>query len=252
MAAKKDSADSAIAKKAAEQKVAREAAKKEKERKAAEAEAAEKAAAKAEAKKAAEEADKLKQLEALVRAQAETIEQLKGEIQKGTTINLAAVPAEERVVFLWQAPVADYNEITFGVNGRYGRIVGPTGTFFVPKSELSQVLDAPTRHYIDIRWLIVLSGLDEQEREMLGCNYKKGEYLSKDAFMKVADMGDDILDIYPGLCKSHKDIVAKFYFEAWREGKDLKRETVIKLNKLSGSEAFKTIIEEMNARDLTE
>ena len=194
----------------------------------------------------------IEQLKALVKAQSEQMEQMKAEMQRANSASYAAVPTEDRVVFLWQAPVADYNEVTFGMNGRYGRIVGKTGTFFVPKSELSQVLDAPTRKYLENRWLIILSGLDEQEREMFGVNYKKGETLSKEAFMKIVDMGEDILDIYPGLCQSHKEIVAKFYYEAWQDGKDLKRETVVKLNKLSGNEAFKAILEEMNARDLEE
>lgn len=203
-----------------------------------------------EVKEASARDSEIEQLKALVKAQSEQLEQMKTEMQRTATTNYAAIPAEDRVVFLWQAPVADYNEVTFGPQGRYGRIVGKFGSFFVPKSDLSQILDAPTRSYLESRWLIVLSGLDEQEREMFGVNYKKGEYLSKEAFMKIVDMGDDILDIYPGLCQSHKEIVAKFYYEAWQEGKDLKRETVVKLNKLSGNEAFKAILEEMNARDL--
>lgn len=194
----------------------------------------------------------IEQLKELIKAQNEQINQLKAETQRANTVSYAAVPADERVVFLWQAPVADYNEVTFGLNGRYGRIVGKTGTFFVPKAELSQVLDAPTRRYLETRWLLILSGLDDQEREMFGVDYKPGEYLSKEAFMKVVDMGDDILDIYPGLCEAHKEIVAKFYYEAWQSGKKIKRETVVKLNKLSGNDAFKAILEEMNARDLDE
>ena len=194
----------------------------------------------------------IEQLKQLLKAQAEQIEQLKAESQRNATISYAAVPVDERVMFLWQAPVADYNEVTFGVNGRYGRIVGKSGSFFVPKSELSQVLDAQTRAYLDNRWLIILSGLDEQEREMFGVNYKPGEYLSKEAFMKVTEIGDEIINIYPNLCPAHKEIVAKFYYEAFKENRPIKRDVVVKLNKISGNEAFKAILDEMNLRDLDE
>ena len=194
--------------------------------------------------KAAETAD----LEKLIKEQAAVIEQLKAQLAAGATRAVAPEPTE-KVIFLWQAPVAEDNVIEFGERGRYGRIIGKTGSIVIPKHELSQVMDAPIRYFLDKRWLIILSGLDEQEREMFGVNYAEGEYLSKEAFMDVVGVGDDILEIYPKLCAAHKAIVAQFYYEAWREGRDVKRETVVALNKIEKSEAFKQIIEEMNEKD---
>ena len=153
---------------------------------------------------------------------------------------------------MWQAPVADYNVVEFGEKGRYGRIVGQTGKIVVPKNELSQIMDTPIRHYMDQRWLIVLSGLDEQEREMFGVNYKDGEYLSKEAFMNVVGLGKEILNIYPALCDAHKQIVAKFYYEAYQNGESIDRDVVVALNKLSKNEAFKAIIADMNQKDVSE
>lgn len=201
--------------------------------------------------KATEDAPVAKEteLEKLVKEQAEMIAQLKAQLTAS-----ANRPADnrEKVVFLWQAPVADYNVVEFGERGRYGRIVGPTGTITIPKNELSQVMDASIRHYMDMRWLVVLSGLDEHEREMFGVNYKPGEYLSKEAFMNVVGLGKEILDIYPKLCESHKQIVARFYFEAYKGGQNVEREVVVALNKLSKNEAFKAIIEDMNQKDVSE
>lgn len=156
----------------------------------------------------------------------------------------------EKVFFLWQAPVADDNVVTFGENGLFGRITGKTGTFYVPKSDLSRIMDAPTRHYLDLRWLIVLSGLTEEEKEAYGVNYKPGEILDKGAFSKLTEIGDEILKIFPNLCESHKEIVAKLYREAYVGGKKPKRETVLALSKMSKSEAFKSILEDMNAKEL--
>lgn len=162
----------------------------------------------------------------------------------------------EKVHFLWQAPVADDNVVLFGEGGMYGKITGKTGNFFVPKSELSRILDSMTRLFLENRWLIVLDGLNEEEREALGVNYKEGEVLDKRAFAKMVDLGNEILDIFPALCDSHKDMVGQRFYEAWTAGNPaVKRETVVALlrqSKESGHEvkAFSAIIEEMNERDL--
>lgn len=175
------------------------------------------------------------------------------EMQKPQIIQVAA--STEKVHFLWQAEVADDNVVHFGEGGVFGRVVGKTGTVTVPKSELSRMLDAMTRLFIDRRWLIVLSGLSEEEREAMGVDYKEGEILDKGAFGKLVEMGKAVLDIYPQLCKGHKEIVAKRFHEAWEKGdKHVTRELVVELNRLSkeaGSEKgdFIAIIEAMNEKD---
>lgn len=167
-------------------------------------------------------------------------------------IQVSQVAAEtEKVRFLWQAEVADDNLILFGDGGMYGRIVGKTGSFYVPKNDLSRVMDGLNRLFLEKRWLIVLSGLNEEERETYGVNYKEGEILDRKMFDKMVDMGKDILDVYPDLCDGHKEIVAKRYYEAWKNGsKKIERETVVALNRMSPNSSFRTILEEMNARDV--
>ena len=169
---------------------------------------------------------------------------------------IQVAPDTEKVHFLWQAPVADDNVVLFGEGGMYGRITGKTGSFFVPKSELSRILDSMTRLFLQERWLIVVDGLTEEEREALGVNYKEGEVLDKRAFAKMVDLGDEILDIFPRLCDSHKEMVGQRFYEAWVAGnKNVTRERVVELLKMSKAEGkeikgFAAIIEEMNENDL--
>lgn len=160
-----------------------------------------------------------------------------------------------KVTFLWQAEVADDNTVTFGEHGIFGRIVGKVGTFTIPKNALSQLMDDKVRRWIDRRWLIVLGGLDEDEKELFGVNYKDGEILDKGAFTKLVELDDEIINIYPNLCDSHKDIVAKRFYDAWQnKNEHVTRERVMALNELARKAGrkndFVKIIEEMNAADL--
>lgn len=167
-----------------------------------------------------------------------------------------AVPETERVHFLFEAEVADDNVFSIGDNGMYGRITGKTGSFYIPKSDLSRVNDGLFRQLLDKRWIIAVSGLTDDEREALGLDYKEGEYLDKRAFAKMVDLGEEILDIYPNLCEGHREIVAKRYYEAYKAGNpNVTREIVTKLNALSkeaGSAKgdFTSIIEMMNESDV--
>ena len=169
---------------------------------------------------------------------------------------IQVTPDTEKIHFLWQAPVADDNVVLFGEGGMYGRITGKTGSFFVPKNELSRILDSMTRLFLEKRWLLVLDGMTDEEREALGVDYKEGEVLDKRAFAKMVELGDEILDIFPTLCDSHKDMVGQRFYEAWTAGNPaVKREIVVELlkkSKASGHEvkAFSAIIEEMNEKDL--
>ena len=156
---------------------------------------------------------------------------------------------------LLQAPLAQDNVTTFGPDGRFGRIVGPTGSIYVPKDEFPQILDGLTRTFLDRRWLIVVSGLDEQERNAYGVNYREGEYLTREAFDNLLRQGEKLLAIYPELCDGSREIVAKRVYEGWKtHNKAVNRGLVTKLNrlckKINPSEtAFKTILEEMNVDD---
>lgn len=176
--------------------------------------------------------------------------------QQSATPNIIQYVGDtEKVQFLWQAEVADDNVMLFGDGGMYGQVVGKSGTFFVPKSELSRVLTDVNRVYLKRRWLIVVSGLTDEEREALGVNYREGELLDKRAFAKLLELGDELLDIYPKLCEGHKKMVAQRYMEAYTNSSPyVTRERVMKLNAMSkaggGKGDFTPILEKMNAQDV--
>lgn len=163
----------------------------------------------------------------------------------------AAVPERERVNLLWQAPVMPENIEEFGPNGRYARITGPTGGFFVPKDEFSLIVDSRVRMYLERRWLIVLSGLTDEERDIYGVAYKPGEYLTKAAFAKLTEQGEKLLEIYPALCPGNRKIVAGAVYEGWRNGdKHINRGLVERLTAMCRDidpeeTTFQTILQEM-------
>lgn len=164
----------------------------------------------------------------------------------------APVPAKEkeRVTFRWQAPVSSDNVLEIGPGGRWATITGPEQTFSVPKEELSVILTAQIRNLLDLRWLIVLSGLDEDELAAIGCNYRDGEVLTRQAFGRIADLGMEVVPIYRQLCAGNREIVAKAMYEAWSDGKPIGRDVVTALREIDPEQAaFRAIIEEMNARD---
>ena len=174
-------------------------------------------------------------------------------LNRPTVVQVAA--ETERVHFLWQAEVAPENVQTFGEGGMYGKIVGKTGSFYVPKPDLSRVMDERNRYFLDKRWLIVVSGLDQEEREALGVDYKEGELLDKNAFARMVELGDELVELYGELCAGHKEMVARRYGEAFAQGSPyVTRDRVMRLSEMSkaaGMEPnpFQRIIEGMNDRD---
>ena len=201
----------------------------------------------------AEYEKKLADLQASMMAQLEAIKQQMASNQMPQIVQVAA--DVEKVRFIWMAEVADDNVQNFGQGGMYARIVGKRGDFVMPKTELSRILDSMTRACIDKRWLIVLSGLNEEEREALGVDYKDGELLDKQAFAKMVELEDKMLDIYPDLCEGHKEMVMKRYYEAWQShNPHVHRDVVLELKRMTQeagikNNTFADIIAEMNEAD---
>ena len=170
----------------------------------------------------------------------------------GKPIEVVAADTE-RVHFLWQAEVADYNLVTFGPGGMYGSITGKTGTFSVPKNELRRILDNRTRGFIARRWLIVLDGLNDDEREAMGVAYADGEIMDRKVFTRMVELSkDEICEVYEKLCESHKEMVGRRFYEAWQAmNPAVTREKVVALRNITRDQgldikAFQTILQEMN------
>lgn len=204
--------------------------------------------ARAEARKAAKEAKEAEAREQEAKEENKDFENLKAanemlqkqlqelmakmqEMQKPQVIQVAADVA--KVHLLWQAEVADDNVVAFGEGGRYGIVKGKRGEFYMPKTDFSTIMDERVRFYLDNRWLIVLDGLSEEEREAYGVDYKDGEYLDRKAFTKLIEIGADILDIYPNLCEGNKRMVSQRYADAFNNGQYIDRAVVEKLNQMS-------------------
>ena len=193
-------------------------------------------------------------MKAEMESQMASFKQALAEAQKPQVIQVAA--DVEKVQFLYMAEVCDENVYEVGPNGMYGRIVGKTGTFYVPKSDLSRVMDTMFRLLMKKRWIIVVSGMTDEERAAYGVNYRLDEVLKENDYSRIIELGDAILGIYSGLCDGHREMVEKRYFDAWRSKNPLvNRETVAELNRLAkkaGKEqnAFRKILEEMNAEQV--
>lgn len=125
----------------------------------------------------------------------------------------------EKVVMRWMAPVADDNVAVFGQNGMYGQVTGKNGTVIVPKSEWSRFYDETMRRFMERRWLVVLSGMSDDERALYHCNYRKGEIMDEKAFANIFIMRDGLLDVFDDLCTEHQEMVAKSFWEAAQDGK---------------------------------
>jgi len=162
----------------------------------------------------------------------------------------------EKVHFLWQAEVAPDNRLSIGgASSGYAPIIGKYGEFVIPKTELSRVMDGQFREWMRRRWIIVVDGMTDEEREIYGVAYKDGELLDKMAFAKMVELEDKIIDIYPKLCPGHREMVAKRYYEAFiAKNPHVRRDVVTRLNDISielGSENgdFDAILEAMNEAD---
>jgi DNA-binding transcriptional MerR regulator len=196
----------------------------------------------------------LKEQNAMLQRQMEELQKQLLALQRPQVIQVAA--DTERVYFLWQAEVADYNLVTFGPGGMYGSITGKTGTFSVPKNEMSRILDDKNRNFLAKRWLIVVDGLTDDERESLGVAYKDGEIMDRKVFSRMVDLSvDEISEVYRKLCTDHKEMVAKRYYEAWlNRNENVTREKVIALRNITRDmgldiKAFQQILQMMNASD---
>ena len=164
----------------------------------------------------------------------------------------------EKVNLRWQAEVAEENVLNLGPNGVYGSITGKTGYASVPKSEWSKFLDESMKGFIKKRMLIVLSGLTDEEREMNNCMYREGELLDEKAFVKMLDMGEELIAVFPALCHEHKEMIARRFITGFEENHPSahNRQLVVALNELSKQDpqfpkqgAFYSVIEKLNAKD---
>ena len=151
--------------------------------------------------------------EAMAKQQAEFSKQL-AQVQTPQVIQYSG--DSEKVIMRFQAEVADDNVAEFGQGGMFGKVTGKRGTIQIPKSEFSRFYTEQTKWMMEKRWLIVLSGMTDEERELYGVKYRPGEVLDDMAFAKMLDMTDEeMLQTFPALCDSCRDMVARRFRDAY-------------------------------------
>ena len=189
-------------------------------------------------------------------------------LAKQAQANVIRVSADTPMVkLLYQCECSPVNVINFGPNGKFGSITGKTGKLSITKEAfVGEFRDELVQALLASRELIVIDGLTDDEREMYGVNYRKGEYMDEKVFAKMVDMGSAILDIYPDLNQTYKDMVAKRFAEEYEKNpKRIARDLVVKLNEMSKKStkdlpkgdlrkrgAFVGVIEKMNEAEAEE
>ena len=177
---------------------------------------------------------------------------------------LEAPDSDGVVTLIWQAEVNDANELMIGPNGKYGVITGKHAV--IPIQHRDFVGDFRTttmQYFLKTRNLIVVDGLTDDERRVYGVEYKQGEYLEPAVYERLIEMGDAVLEIFPKLHPTWREMVATKFTDAY-EKKTLKcsRETLLAMNAISKKDyanlpkgdmrrkgAFYAIIHSMNAED---
>ena len=124
---------------------------------------------------------------------------------------------EEDVTLLYMGCVSDGAKVHLG--GQLGDIQGRGGMLTVPKKLFLQNFNDNVLRRLKDRRLIVIDGLDENERERHGLNYTDGELVSQDIYYKLFSLEDDrVCDIFDKACYRHKQLIATLYYDEYVNG----------------------------------
>lgn len=183
--------------------------------------------------------------------------------RESSTKEVVAV-SEPLVTMRFQDEVNDRNVIELGNNGKFGQITGKFQTVTVQKRDfIGEFRTNLVQNLLRDRKLIVIDGLTDEERKIYGVDYRQGECLEPAVYDSLINMGDEILDVFPRLSISWKEMVASKFAEAYEKGElKVKRETLLAMNKISQKDyaslpkndqrrkgAFYEVIHRMNLAD---
>lgn len=158
------------------------------------------------------------ELMGLVSDLRQQIEALKAQIG-GQSAAPAQTKPEEVVVLYYVPACSPDNEANLGDYG----VVRPGQYIEIPKKEFGRFMGPQARKFVEKRRLLVLSGLNEEERRRWNCDYRLGETLTENAFDGLLDLSEaKIADLFRALCPEHKKAVVRFLYskadEAQRRG----------------------------------
>lgn len=163
------------------------------------------------------------------------------------------VVEDKYVTLMFMSAVAQGTTISLG---KLGSINRPGVAQDFPKKDFIAALGTPVVDaLLRSRQLLVLNGLDADERERFGLEYKEGEVLSQSAFFKMLDYPQGkMIEVFKQLCPEHQMTVSKIYQEAYFENHDnrIHPDTVKALNRISKASypagMFTPILEDMGAK----
>ena len=181
-----------------------------------------------------------------------TMEQVQAMVAKAVAEAMAqksTIVATEYVTLMFVGAIADKTVVFLG--SKLGTITRNGGTVDIPKRDFLQNIDYKIQTMLDERKLIVVSGLTEEERKRYGVEYGNGEILADPMREKILNMDENtLINLFKGLCPSHKQYVASVYIDAYdRKDNRIRPTTVKALNNISKEVdkdgMFKTILEAM-------
>ena len=163
--------------------------------------------------------------------------------------NTNTVRAEEYVTLMYLGNIAEGTVVTMG---KLGQFYKSGDTRDIPKRDFLQNMDIRLSKMLEKRQILVLSGLDDRERERYGLLYADGEVLTRDQFDTILSYSDkQLTEIFSLLCSEHQKMVAGKIMNAYFENHDSRitpervknLQTISKKNKKEG--LFLPVIEAM-------
>lgn len=164
---------------------------------------------------------------------------------------------EPMVKLLYLDSVIDNNEIPIGG----GRIISGSGRrFSVKLSDFEGTFLTPlVMKLLKKRKFIVLDGLNKEQREQYGVDYKQGEVLLNEGLFNwfFTAPVSEVKAAFADLCPEHRELVSARFLEAFEEGDNrMTRDRIEALNAVSkkdypdGKGAFTPILEAINKASL--
>ncbi|MBQ8497531.1 MAG: hypothetical protein IJ489_08775 [Clostridia bacterium] len=147
--------------------------------------------------------------------------------------NNNTVRVEEYVTLMYLGNIAEGTVVTMG---KLGQFYKSGDTRDIPKRDFLQNMDIRLTKMLESRQILVLSGLDDRERERYGLLYADGEVLTREQFDKILSYSDkQITEIFSLLCPEHQKMVAGKIMNAYFENHDnrITPERVKKLQSIS-------------------
>lgn len=170
-----------------------------------------------------------------------------------TPVPAAAVYQEPMVKLIYLDSCIENNQIPIGG----GRVITGSGRrFSVKLSDFEGVFLTPlVTLLLKKRKFIVLDGLNEEQRQQYGVDYKPGEVLKNEGMFDWFLSGpvSQVKTAFADLCKEHRELVARRFMLAFENGDNrLTRDRIEALNEVSkrdfedGKGAFTPILKAIN------